>query len=173
VTCGLNDMLRVNCASLDDTWLLLSLKNYGPLTLRFIPVGFFDCSAGPDVQLEQFCVRFKELSQFILWCEDFTKLAMLDKTFAGEVMRLKMSSLILTWPMCRKVDVWQMVVPYWIMKNELMVPLSPVVSYTLVAVYDECVNSEHLQTSSRCETSLTSPYEECQQSVRSSFRDAL
>jgi hypothetical protein len=53
------------------------------LTLRFIPVGFSDCSAGPDVQLEQLCVRFKELSQFILGCEDFTKLAMLDKTFAG------------------------------------------------------------------------------------------
>ena len=76
-------MLRVNCASLDDTWLLLSLKNYGPLTLRLIPLGFFDCSAGPDVQLEKLCVRLEELSKLILGGEDFTKLAMQDKTFTG------------------------------------------------------------------------------------------
>ena len=53
------------------------------------------------------------------------------------------SRLILTWPMCRKVDIWQMVVPNWIVQDELMVSLSPVISNSLVAVDDEGVDSEH------------------------------
>jgi hypothetical protein len=53
------------------------------------------------------------------------------------------SQSILTWPICRKVDIWQMVIPNWIVQGKLVVSLSPVISNFLVAVDDEGVDSEH------------------------------
>jgi hypothetical protein len=66
----LNNMFRMKCTSLDDTWFLLPLKDDCPLALRLVPVRFFDLSPCPYVELEQLCVGFEKLSKFILGCED-------------------------------------------------------------------------------------------------------
>jgi hypothetical protein len=62
--------------------------------------------------------------------------------------------------LCGEIDIWQMVVPNWIMQNELVVSLSPIISHSLVTVDDEGIDSEHFQSSSWCEASLTSTWEE-------------
>lgn len=41
------------------------------------------------------------------------------------------------------------VIPNWIVEDQLVVPPSPVVTYALFAVDDERIHTEHLQSSGR------------------------
>jgi len=56
--------------------------------------------------------------------------------------------------MRREVDVWHVVIPNWIVKNELMVSLAPIITDSLISINDESVYPEHFQASCGCETSL-------------------
>jgi hypothetical protein len=49
-----------------------------------------------------------------------------------------------------------MVIPYGIVEHKLMIAVPPVVADPLVAVDDQCIDSQNLQTSGSSETALTS-----------------
>jgi len=55
-----------------------------------------------------------------------------------------------------EVQVWQVVVPNWVMKDKLVVPISPVVTNTIVHIYDQSWYVEHLEAGSRSKAALAS-----------------
>jgi hypothetical protein len=82
------------------------------------------------IEFEKFRIAFEKFSELILGSENR--------------------------PMRRKVDVWHVVIPNWIVKNKLMVSLAPIITDSLISINYESVYTKHFEASCGCESSLAS-----------------
>jgi hypothetical protein len=120
MTCCLDDMLWVECACLYVSVGLGALDSHSPQPLSLIPRSGFKRCLDPDVELEELGISLEELSELVFGCEDR--------------------------PVRRKVDVWHVIIPDGIMKDELVVSSSPVVTNSVLAINQKCLDTQVLQT---------------------------
>lgn len=123
-----NDVTWMHSAGLRRAVVFLSLQGDRPLFLALVPGGGRQSGADPDIQLEQFGVRLEEFGQFVLRGEDGP---------------------------CRwERDVGHVVVPDWVVQDELMVSSSPVVADAIFTIDHQRVHVEHFEAGGGSETSL-------------------
>jgi hypothetical protein len=108
----------------------LAIQDDGPGASRIVPLGGHELCARPHVELEKRCVCLEKLAQLVLGREDG--------------------------PLWWKGQVWQVVVPYRVVQDELVVPFPPVVADALVFIDDQGVDAERLESRSSREAGLTS-----------------
>lgn len=133
VASGLDEMSGVERADLTGPIRPLVVENDFPQLLGFVPMRVDELGARPHVQFEERGVCLEKLGQFILGREDG--------------------------PMRGELQIGHMIIPDRVMKDELVIALSPVVTHALVFVDHECLNAKHLEASSSGESGLTSTCE--------------
>lgn len=91
----LDNMTGMESPSFGVTVCLFAGHGHCPLALGFIPLSIVERSGGPYIQLHKAGIGFEPLRQLVLWSKDR--------------------------PMGREWNVWEMVVPHRVMKDELVV----------------------------------------------------
>lgn len=54
----------------------------------------------------------------------------------------------------REIHVWHMIIPYWIVQNQLVISIAPIVADARVPINNEGIDSKHLETCCNGETAL-------------------
>lgn len=93
---GLDDMAGVEGPCFGLAGRMRSREGNGPLMIRVRPGRRSEFCRCPDVEFKNLGIVFEPVGEFVLWCENR--------------------------PVWGKGKIWEMVVPYWVMENELRVP---------------------------------------------------
>ena len=109
-TRGLDDVSRTKLSRLRCPVSELACDSHCPAALFLIPLAACKLCIHPDVELHQLCVRRQELGQLVFRGKDG--------------------------PLRWEIEIWQVVVPYGVVKDKLAISLAPVIAHTLISVYE-------------------------------------